>query len=281
MSPTKHHGPIADVDTDSTPSGGECIDLSDLFMSVLALVAFALAVIRVAVVEDHSAMADLIEYLDLGICVVFFGDFVRQVIRAEDRWRYLRTWGWFDLLSSVPAILVGGEVLGGAARTLRLARLARVLRAIRSIRILLRIGRRDPSVAVLAGLLLAGIVTFTGCCMGVLWAESRPIAAEFFEPAKEEGRLNTAEKVLWWAVVTSSTVGYGDYAPVTNAGRGFAVGLMVVGIGGFATLTSAFGVMIGRVRRRGRDPQDEVIERLDRLEATLARLERHLDGERR
>ena len=43
-------------------------------------------------------------------------------------------------------------------------------------------------------------------------------------------------------MVTSSTVGYGDLAPVTNAGRMFAFGLMVVvGIGAFATLTRPSG----------------------------------------
>ena len=54
-----------------------------------------------------------------------------------------------------------------------MARLIRVLRAVRSIRILYSVGRRDPSVAVLAGMLLSGIVLFIGSCLGVLWAETR------------------------------------------------------------------------------------------------------------
>ena len=255
------------------------IELFDLMLVVLALVAFALAGLRIFFLGEASSDRELVllvEYLDLAICAVFFVDFLRSLIKAENRWHYLRTWGWFDLLSSTPAILFdptilggGGGWLGGLTRSLRLARLVRVLRAIRSLRILYGVARRDPSVAVLAGLLLFGIVLFVSSCIGVLWAETRP--------GVEGADLTTAADVVWWAVVTSSTVGYGDLAPVTDAGRAFAVGLMMVGIGGFATLTSAFGVLIGRVRRRGRDPQDEIVERLDRLEATLGRLERRLD----
>lgn len=262
---------------------GEPVELFDLMLVVLALVAFALAALRIFFLGEDSGDRELVllvEYLDLGICAVFFADFVRSLVKAEDRWRYFRTWGWFDLLSSTPVILFdpvfmgqGSGWLGGLTRSLRLARLIRVLRAIRSLRILYGVARRDPSVAVLAGLLLSGIVLFVSCCIGVLWAETRP--------GVEGADLVTAADVVWWAVVTSSTVGYGDLAPVTDVGRVFAVGLMLVGIGAFATLTSAFGVLIGRVRRRGRDPQDEIVERLDRLEATLGRLERRLDRDDR
>ena len=161
---------------------------------------------------------------------------------------------------------------------LRLARLLRLLRAIRSIRILYLVGRKDRSMGILAGLFLVGILLFMGSCIGVLWAEEQ-------DPAS---KLNTAENVLWWAVVTSSTVGYGELYPVTNAGRGFAVVLMVVGIGAFATLTSAFGVLVGRVRQSRVGGGAELLKRtaidavdvdmLDRIEATMARLEAKLDA---
>ncbi len=247
----------------------EDIDLFDLVMAILAIVALSLAGLQLSpLAPPGSELSKLLDDLDLGICAMFFADFVRSLVKAPERGRYLRGWGVFDLLSSIPVAAIGPN-LGGVARGLRLVRLIRVLRVLRSMRILVRIGRRDPSVALLAGLILAGIVIFIGCCIGVLVAETGV------------SDLGSADDVLWWAVVTSSTVGYGDLAPETGAGRAFAVGLMVVGIGAFATLTSTFGLLVGRVRRRGRDPIDEMIERLQRLEETLARLERRLGDDDR
>ncbi len=43
---------------------------------------------------------------------------------------------------------------------------------------------------------------------------------------------------FWWAIVTLATVGYGDYYPVTAAGRLIAVSMMLLGIGMFALLVS-------------------------------------------
>src|SRR5688572_25446545 len=51
---------------------------------------------------------------DYALCGVFFLDFVHSVRVAPDRWRYMRTWGWIDLVSSVPAIDV--LRIGRAAR---------------------------------------------------------------------------------------------------------------------------------------------------------------------
>jgi voltage-gated potassium channel len=43
---------------------------------------------------------------------------------------------------------------------------------------------------------------------------------------------------LWWAVVTVTTVGYGDKLPVTGAGKFVAVALMLTGIGLVGVLTA-------------------------------------------
>ena len=53
---------------------------------------------------EKQATRNILEYADFLVCVVFFGDFLFTLIRSENRWRYLRTWGWIDLLSSIPAV---------------------------------------------------------------------------------------------------------------------------------------------------------------------------------
>ena len=53
-----------------------------------------------------------------------------------------------------------------------------------------------------------------------------------------ESRLDSFPDALWWAVVTVTTVGYGDVVPVTEAGRALALVLMIGGVALFGALTA-------------------------------------------
>ena len=50
--------------------------------------------------------------------------------------------------------------------------------------------------------------------------------------------ITTFREAIWWAVVTTTTVGYGDYSPVTATGRLIAMVLMLVGIGLIGTVSA-------------------------------------------
>jgi voltage-gated potassium channel len=59
-----------------------------------------------------------------------------------------------------------------------------------------------------------------------------------FEEHAKGGNIHSYPDALWWAIVTVTTVGYGDRFPVTGGGRTVAVVLMLVGIGLIGTLTA-------------------------------------------
>jgi voltage-gated potassium channel len=50
--------------------------------------------------------------------------------------------------------------------------------------------------------------------------------------------ITTFRSALWWAIVTTTTVGYGDYTPVTLAGRVIATAVMIVGVGLIGTISA-------------------------------------------
>ncbi len=59
-----------------------------------------------------------------------------------------------------------------------------------------------------------------------------------FERHSSQANITSIGIALWWGCVTVFTVGYGDYYPVTNAGRVAAVAIMVVGLTTAAVITA-------------------------------------------
>src|SRR4029079_207624 len=95
-----------------------------LFMLVLCIYALAaLAVERVVGVQPE--IRSVLDYADYAVCVLFFTDFVISLWRADNRTKYLATWGWLDLLSSIPMFSVAR--CGGVARIVRIFRVLRGL----------------------------------------------------------------------------------------------------------------------------------------------------------
>ena len=69
--------------------------------------------------------------------------------------------------------------------------------------------------------------------------------------------ITTFRYALWWAVVTTTTVGYGDYTPVTAAGRIIATAVMIVGVGLIGTVSASVAAwFVRRHSEPGTEPAD-------------------------
>lgn len=82
--------------------------------------------------------------------------------------------------------------------------------------------------------------------------------------------ITTFRDAVWWAIVTTTTVGYGDYTPITPAGRAIAVGVMLVGVGLIGTVSATVAAYF--VTRRN-PPDAEPAEEISSHEELLARLD--------
>lgn len=66
--------------------------------------------------------------------------------------------------------------------------------------------------------------------------------------------ITTFGDAIWWAFVTITTVGYGDYFPTTGTGRLIAVGLMIAGIALIGSVTATFASwFVEQIARQQRD----------------------------
>jgi len=225
-----------------------------LVMLVLCLFALGLLAIQTVVRLDPQVRL-VLQYADNVVCLIFFVDFLVSWWRAPDRTRYLVTWGWLDLLSSIPTVNVARW--GRIGRVVRIFRVLRGLRATKLITtVILR--RRAEHTFLAASLLALLLVVF--CSIAVLEFETAP-----------ESNIKTAEDAVWWSFATITTVGYGDRFPVTAEGRFIAVVLMAAGVGLFGTLSGFFAAWF-------LETDTEKISEIDALREEIAALRRAIEA---
>ena len=80
---------------------------------------------------------------------------------------------------------------------------------------------------------------------------------------------------IWWALVTITTVGYGDITPVTTLGRVVAGSLMLLGLGLIATITA---IVSAKFIQNFVDhhTNDDVLEKLDEMQLELDDIKKKL-----
>jgi voltage-gated potassium channel len=198
---------------------------ADIIAVLLALFSVALLVFELSA-ELYANQVALVHTIDIIIAFVFLLDFLIGVYLAENRSVYVRQ-NWPDLLASIP-------ISEGLFRTLRALRILRLVRVIRVIARIRRLGVVAETVAdnssryiyvasVTSIVILSGAVAFFSMELDV-----NPDVNNFFD-------------AIWWAVVTSTTVGYGDIFPVTWEGRVIGMLLMFFGIGLVGTVAGFVG----------------------------------------
>lgn len=163
----------------------------------------------------------LLQLFDFAICGIFFLDFCIQFSRADDKWKFMR-WGWIDLVASIP--MVDAFRVG---RLFRLIRILRIVKAFKSLKEFLDSFFLNKAQGTLNSAMIIAALMVIYSSITILQVETHP-----------ESNITTAGDALWWAFVTITTVGYGDFYPVTLEGRLNAAVLMTTGVGIFGTFTA-------------------------------------------
>ncbi|HKG10445.1 MAG TPA: potassium channel family protein, partial [Gaiellaceae bacterium] len=91
-----------------------------------------------------------------------------------------------------------------------------------------------------------------------------------------ETEFGTLWDGVWWAVVTVTTVGYGDLTPHTVGGRVVGIALMFVGISFLSLLTAAIASRF--VREERSSEHTEMMDALHQIQAELAELKARTGG---
>jgi voltage-gated potassium channel len=144
-------------------------------------------------------------------------------------------------------------------------RLARFIRFARFVVIVARALQAERRLTSGDSLRVAALLTVTGI-----------LIAGAAQHAFSAGEFGSLWDGVWWAVVTVTTVGYGDLYPTTVQGRLIGMVLMFAGIGFLSLLTAAIASRF--VKQERSEERDEVMEALHRIEADLAELKAQTSG---
>ncbi|MFM7676687.1 MAG: ion transporter [Synechococcus sp.] len=226
---------IAEADTPA----GKAFDL-------LLLIAITTSVLAVILESDSRlslSHARLFQVLEWGFTLLFGLEYVLRLLCTTQPLRYaVSFFGVVDLIAILPSFL--GLMLTGSHYFL----VVRILRLLRVFRIL-KLGEYLQESELLWRAIVASrrkILVFLMTMVMLVII----IGALMYLIEGEAGGFVSIPVGIYWAVVTVTTVGYGDVAPVTTLGRGVASIVMLLGYSIIAVPTGILTVGIQQARRR-------------------------------
>ena len=203
---------------------------------IFALAVFSLFIMLAMLAPIDELTLQLLQSYDTLICIFFIIDFFLNLRAAPSKSKYfLKEGGWLDLLGSIPILGLGSKVFV----LFRLARLSRIFRIAR----LQRGKRREDYVQDV----LEHRTRYTGFItifLAIMILATASVLVLQFESSSPKASIKTGWDAFWYSIVTITTVGYGDYSPVTVGGRITAIFIMVAGVGIIGTLASLLSSLL-------------------------------------
>ncbi len=219
------------------------------------VVVAAILTLPLTIAEVNGQEGNAFVLADWIVWLVFVVEYAVGFAVSQNRRRYASS-AWLGLV----VVIVSFPLLPSL---FALARLARIARLFRLVRIVAFGARAIP--ALKASLGRRGLLYVLGLFVLLIVMSGALISVA--EPETVHGNMWDG---MWWAIVTATTVGYGDISPATLPGRAIAVALMLFGIGLTATLAASVAAFF--VRTDQGSELYEVTSRLERLERLLEEL---------
>ena len=219
----KIHDIIYEADT---PSG----KLFDVFLLIVILISILLVMLE-SVESIESEYAAILNISEWVITILFSIEYILRIISVKNPKTYIFSfYGIIDLLSTIPkyiSLFVLGTHSLIAIRALRLLRVFRILKLTRFIGESANFGkalkRSRAKIAVFLSFVIV-LCVILGTVMYLVESE-------------QDSGFTSIPRSVYWAIVTLTTVGYGDIAPMTALGQFIASLIMILGYGIIAVPT--------------------------------------------
>lgn len=206
---------------------------------VISIVLSVLTVMLDSVAAIHAQWGKTLFYAEWLFTIIFTVEYIARVVSVSKPTGYIFSFmGLVDLLSTLPSYLALFMTAPTYAMSLRLLRLLRIFRV-------LKLSYYLEESAVMAQALAASKRKLLVFLLTVLLLVMILGTLMFAVEGPENGYTSIPESI-YWAIVTLTTVGYGDIAPRTPLGQAIASMVMILGYAIIAVPTGIVTVEMGR-----------------------------------
>ncbi|MHC4409328.1 MAG: ion transporter [Planctomycetota bacterium] len=186
-----------------------------IFLSVLAVILDSVGSVQ----ERFGSELDAAEWI---FTILFTIEYIARIACAPRRLRYVFSfYGVVDLVSILPTYFMALEADAANLAVLRALRLLRVFRVLKLAHMLSEAGELRRAIWASRSK-IAVFLTFVIIVVVLIGSAMHLIEGE-------EAGFTSIPESMYWAVVTMTTVGYGDIAPLTPLGKTLAALIMVLG----------------------------------------------------
>ncbi|MFV0415033.1 MAG: ion transporter [Chthoniobacterales bacterium] len=202
---------------------------------ILSVIGFAVGTVP----ELKYPWKHALRFLEILSFLIFTIEYLLRLYFSKSRLTYITSFfGIIDLLAILPFYLALGFDLRSIrilqfARLMRISKLSRYNIAARRFQRAFKIAKEE--------LLLFGL-----SALAMLYLAS--IGIYYFEREAQPEKFGSVFDCLWWAVVTFTTVGYGDAYPITQGGKIFTFFMLITGLGVVAIPTALLAAAITHVK---------------------------------
>lgn len=164
----------------------------------------------------------ILRYIEIFTVIIFTIEYLLRVYIAQNKLKFIFSfYGIIDFLAILPFYLAVGVDLR-SLRALRFLRLFRILKLVRYNKAMNQFSRAIKS---------AKEQIFLFIFITLILVYFSAVGIYYFENQAQPEHFSSIFDSLWWAIITLTTVGYGDVYPITVGGKVFTFFILMIGLG--------------------------------------------------
>ncbi|MGB5006384.1 MAG: ion transporter [Ferruginibacter sp.] len=203
---------------ESATPAGKLFDISLLFLIISSIIVVMLDSSKVW----HEAYGPLFLKLEWGFTIIFSIEYILRLVCIKKPWRYVFSFlGLIDLLAIIPGYL---SLFFAGSQSLMVLRALRLLRIFRIFKLTHFLSEMQ-----FLGVAIKGSLRKISIFMLIVLTLVVIMGSVMYLVEGGKNGFNSIPDSIYWAIVTITTVGYGDISPVTALGKFVASIIMLMG----------------------------------------------------